>query len=78
MRGSEMTPVRACESPAGAAARARLLAAPRTMLGSWPTPLERLGGPAAAGLWVKRDDLSGWGRGGAKARKDDGRWGILW
>ncbi len=47
----------------------RLLASPRAALGSWPTPLERLGDRAPAGLWVKRDDLSGWGRGGAKARK---------
>lgn len=64
-----MTTVRAPESPARAVACERLLAAPRVTLGSWPTPLERLCAPAAAGLWVKRDDLSGWGRGGAKARK---------
>ena len=37
-------------------------------LGCWPTPLECLpiAGPP---LRVKRDDLSGWSRGGAKARK---------
>jgi len=64
-----MTTLRAPESPACAAARERLLAALRVTLGCWPTPLERLCGPAAAGLSVKRDDLSRWGRGGAKARK---------
>jgi len=41
----------------------------RAPLGIFPTPVEQFsleGGPA---IWVKRDDLSGWGRGGAKARK---------
>ncbi|HET9929560.1 MAG TPA: pyridoxal-phosphate dependent enzyme [Polyangiaceae bacterium] len=48
---------------------ARLGAYPRYSLCAWPTPVERhelRNGPA---IWVKRDDLSGWGRGGAKARK---------
>lgn len=44
---------------------ATILAAPRFPLGRWPTPLEC----PEAGLWVKRDDMSGFGRGGAKARK---------
>ena len=42
-----------------------LQAAPRVDLGQWPTPVEYL----ERGIWVKRDDLSGLGRGGAKARK---------
>jgi len=37
---------------------------PRFELGRWPTPIERVGR-----IWVKRDDLSGYGRGGAKTRK---------
>ena len=45
--------------------RATILASPRFELARWPTPVERI----EPGLWVKRDDLSGFGRGGAKARK---------
>jgi 1-aminocyclopropane-1-carboxylate deaminase/D-cysteine desulfhydrase-like pyridoxal-dependent ACC family enzyme len=44
----------------------RLAGQPRVALGKWPTPLERYSGRA---IWIKRDDLSGFGRGGAKARK---------
>jgi len=46
----------------------RLLAAPRVALANFPTPIETIAesGPA---VLVKRDDRSGWGRGGAKARK---------
>lgn len=43
---------------------------PRARLATLPTPLER--GPLLAGdvrLWVKRDDLTGLGMGGNKARK---------
>jgi D-cysteine desulfhydrase len=43
---------------------------PRARLATLPTPLER--GPALPGdlrLWVKRDDLTGLGMGGNKARK---------
>jgi len=46
----------------------RLLSLPRYPLGQWPTPL-------TSAVWngcellVKRDDLSGWQRGGAKTRK---------
>ena len=43
---------------------------PRARLATLPTPLER--GPEIAGgvrLWVKRDDLTGLGMGGNKARK---------
>src|SRR5712692_9448756 len=54
--------------PVSSVALDRLAACPRVPLGCWPTPLERLG-PAGPRVWVKRDDLSGWGRGGAKARK---------
>jgi 1-aminocyclopropane-1-carboxylate deaminase/D-cysteine desulfhydrase-like pyridoxal-dependent ACC family enzyme len=45
----------------------RILQAPRLRIGQWPTPLE----PCAAlpALWIKRDDLSGFGRGGVKTRK---------
>ncbi len=52
----------------GSIALDRLRACPSVPLGRWPTPLERLGARPSR-LWVKRDDLSGWGRGGAKARK---------
>ncbi|MEV7234124.1 D-cysteine desulfhydrase family protein [Streptomyces sp. NPDC051020] len=49
--------------------------APRTSLGSWPTPLEpapRLAatlGLREGDLWIKRDDLTGLGGGGNKVRK---------
>jgi L-cysteate sulfo-lyase len=50
-----------------------LSALPRVQLASLPTPLEplpglsaELGGPQ---LWVKRDDLTGFGMGGSKVRK---------
>ena len=49
----------------------RLWAAPRAGLGVWPTPLQQLCGPSERQLWIKRDDRSGLGRGGAKARKID-------
>lgn len=43
---------------------------PRSRLATLPTPLERGGGlPGGARLWVKRDDLTGLGAGGNKARK---------
>lgn len=48
----------------------RLAALPRCHLATLPTPLER--GPQLPGgprLWVKRDDLTGLGVGGNKARK---------
>src|SRR5437879_11959370 len=54
--------------PVSSVALDRLAACPRVPLGCWPTPLERLG-PAGPPVWVKRDDLSGWGRGGAEARQ---------
>jgi 1-aminocyclopropane-1-carboxylate deaminase/D-cysteine desulfhydrase-like pyridoxal-dependent ACC family enzyme len=47
-----------------------LVAPPRVPLATLPTPLER--GPVLPGgarLWVKRDDLTGLGMGGNKARK---------
>ena len=46
----------------------RILAAPCLPLGRWPTPIETV--PfLGRRLLVKRDDLSGFGRGGAKTRK---------
>ncbi len=54
-------------SAAGPQSALELIAGqPRVTLGKWPTPLERRGDGA---IWIKRDDLSGFGRGGAKARK---------
>jgi L-cysteate sulfo-lyase len=50
---------------------ARLRGLPRAGLGTWPTPLELRQGPRGVPLWIKRDDLSQLGRGGAKARKID-------
>jgi 1-aminocyclopropane-1-carboxylate deaminase/D-cysteine desulfhydrase-like pyridoxal-dependent ACC family enzyme len=50
--------------------QAALDAAPRSRLATLPTPLQR--GPELPGgarLWVKRDDLTGLGLGGNKARK---------
>jgi 1-aminocyclopropane-1-carboxylate deaminase/D-cysteine desulfhydrase-like pyridoxal-dependent ACC family enzyme len=45
-------------------------AVPRSTLATLPTPLERGPGlPGGARLWVKRDDLTGLGAGGNKARK---------
>lgn len=49
----------------------RLRALPRGQLGSWPTRLEARSTLGGRPLWVKRDDLSALGRGGAKARKID-------
>jgi 1-aminocyclopropane-1-carboxylate deaminase len=67
------TLLRSTVSPSGQACSSpvldRLRTCPHVSLGCWPTPLQHLAGPGATGLWVKRDDLSGWGRGGAKARK---------
>jgi 1-aminocyclopropane-1-carboxylate deaminase/D-cysteine desulfhydrase-like pyridoxal-dependent ACC family enzyme len=48
---------------------ARLAALPRVELGRWPTPIEPYQHRDLGAILVKRDDLSGWGRGGAKARK---------
>ncbi len=48
----------------------RLDAIPRSQLATLPTALERGPGlPGGARLWVKRDDLTGLGAGGNKARK---------
>ena len=54
----------------GVAVADRLDRVPRVALATLPTPLER--GPELPGgarLWVKRDDLTGLGAGGNKARK---------
>lgn len=50
------------------AAMAALVAQPRFQLGTWPSPLQSLLSGAGQ-VHVKRDDLSGFGRGGAKTRK---------
>jgi 1-aminocyclopropane-1-carboxylate deaminase/D-cysteine desulfhydrase-like pyridoxal-dependent ACC family enzyme len=42
---------------------------PRVVLGRWPTPIEEATLADGRPVLVKRDDLCGWGRGGAKARK---------
>jgi 1-aminocyclopropane-1-carboxylate deaminase/D-cysteine desulfhydrase-like pyridoxal-dependent ACC family enzyme len=53
-----------------AEARDLLDASPRAQLATLPTPLERGPGlPGGVRLWVKRDDLTGLGAGGNKARK---------
>ena len=49
----------------------RILEAPRAGIGRWPTPIDTIAAGGGPALLVKRDDLSGWGRGGAKARKID-------
>ncbi|MFV0309990.1 MAG: 1-aminocyclopropane-1-carboxylate deaminase/D-cysteine desulfhydrase [Desertimonas sp.] len=50
--------------------RRRFEQIPRSRLATLPTPLERgCGLPGGARLWVKRDDLTGLGAGGNKARK---------
>lgn len=48
---------------------AALRRAPRASLGRWPTPLVDVESRGLPKIMVKRDDLSAWGRGGAKARK---------
>jgi len=50
-------------------ALARLSGLPTMALGKWPTPIDRVALPGLSPILVKRDDLSEWGRGGAKARK---------
>ena len=54
----------------------QILAAPRLRLGQWPTPIDtvHLDGHR---LLVKRDDLSGFGRGGAKTRKIEHVMGLM-
>jgi len=53
-----------------ATVRERFERVPRSRLATLPTPLERgCGLPGGARLWVKRDDLTGLGAGGNKARK---------
>ena len=58
--------------PAAAARPPGLTGAPRVRLASLPTPLEpapRLSETLGVEVWVKRDDLTGVGLGGNKARK---------
>lgn len=54
----------------------KILSAPRAGIGTWPTPLESAQWRGQT-LLVKRDDLCGHGRGGAKARKIDGLIGWM-
>lgn len=54
----------------------RLTSAPVVKLGRWPTPVS-MGQSSAGAVLIKRDDLSGFGRGGAKTRKFEGLAGHL-
>jgi 1-aminocyclopropane-1-carboxylate deaminase/D-cysteine desulfhydrase-like pyridoxal-dependent ACC family enzyme len=47
----------------------KLFRLPAVPLGRWPTPLEPVAEFPAGTVLVKRDDLSGYGRGGVKTRK---------
>lgn len=42
---------------------------PSRALGTWPTPVTTLNRPGVGEILIKRDDLSGYGRGGVKTRK---------
>ncbi|NGM84134.1 D-cysteine desulfhydrase family protein [Paenibacillus sp. 7124] len=49
-----------------------ILALPRVMLGTWPTPLQptnQLSRQLGCQFWIKREDMTGLGGGGNKARK---------
>lgn len=48
---------------------ARIFDFPKVYLGDWPTPISNLPHSESPGILVKRDDLSGHGRGGVKIRK---------
>jgi 1-aminocyclopropane-1-carboxylate deaminase len=50
---------------------------PTVALGNWPTPVERVALPGRPAILVKRDDLSGYGRGGAKTRKIESALGYM-
>jgi D-cysteine desulfhydrase family pyridoxal phosphate-dependent enzyme len=52
-----------------AALQARISSRPRARFAHLPTPLEKLRGGAAHGIWIKRDDCTGLAFGGNKARK---------
>ena len=67
--GSRTACHRARRSWRGGELAEQLRGAPRVNLGSWPTPIQRVTRPGQCDLLVKRDDLSGFGRGGAKTRK---------
>jgi D-cysteine desulfhydrase len=56
---------------------ARIVAFPRVVLGNWPTPVECVARSQGPDILVKRDDLCGHGRGGAKARKIEHLVGYL-
>jgi len=48
---------------------ARLLDFSAVSLGQWPTPISFMPRAGTSGILIKRDDLSGYGRGGVKTRK---------
>lgn len=53
---------------------------PTVALGRWPSPIEKISHPGLGPALVKRDDLSGFGRGGrsgVKARKLEGLLGYM-
>jgi len=56
---------------------ARIVAFPHVVLGNWPTPVEQITRTQGPEVFVKRDDLCGHGRGGAKARKIEHLVGYL-
>lgn len=47
----------------------KLIDFPRIDIGAWPTPIDEVELWEDQRVWIKRDDLCGHGRGGAKARK---------
>jgi 1-aminocyclopropane-1-carboxylate deaminase/D-cysteine desulfhydrase-like pyridoxal-dependent ACC family enzyme len=55
----------------------RLRQFPAIPLGTWPTPIDRIERRDSPDILVKRDDLCGHGRGGAKARKIEHLVGYL-
>lgn len=61
----------AARSHVGNPSLQRLLALPRGGLGDFPTPITEASDQQGRRVLIKRDDLSGLGRGGAKARKID-------
>ena len=71
--GAERGPGRGAAHPVeGAADHANLEALkafPVAPLGDWPSPIDQITLPGGAEVLIKRDDLSGYGRGGAKTRK---------
>lgn len=69
--GSEARAGAGTGGPSGPNDLTRLTQFPTIGLGSWPTPIDRVARRHTPDILIKRDDLSGHGRGGAKARKID-------